>query len=438
MATLGELTTRRQQLVDQLEAIVNDDNGKPKDDFSEDEELAFNTVDEELKALDTKIERTKRILAKNAELSKPVEEEKRDNKTSNGNGKFYAQAKQPEEKGAGFARIVACLAASRGIPHIAAYEAQKRYGSAGDRIAAALAAGEASAGGFLVPDEYSNEIIELLRNRAIVRGTPGLRNLPLNGSLLVPRHTGTATGGYLGENQNITKSQPTFGQIQMIERKLACLVPISNDLVRNSSPQVDMVVRDDLVQSLQTTEDQAFIYGTGVGNLPKGLRYWANSTTPADTTGSTTADKVENDIRTAINALTSANVNLANPVWYMAPRSRNYLAFVRDANGNLMFPEVRSNNQLLGWPIRESNQIPTNLGGGTATDLFFVEGSEMVLAEATGIIIDASTEAAFHDGSAVQAAFSLDQTVIRAIARHDFAVRHPEAVHVITGITWGA
>lgn len=436
MATLRELKATRQELVDQLTAMTVDDNGKSKEEFSSEEETAFNTIEAELKEVDGQVQRTEKILAAKANLAKPVDSEVKTEEKSLKTGN--AQAKAKDEPGLGFARIVACLAASRGFPMIAAQEAVRRYGPEGTKIAAALAAGEGTAGGFLVPDEYSSEIIELLRNRAIVRGTAGIRMLPLNGTLLVPKHTASAAGGYIGENQNIAKSEPRFGQHQMIERKLACLVPISNDLIRNSSPQVDAVVRDDLVASLSITEDSAFLYGTGTGNSPKGLRYWANSTTPADTVGSTTADKVENDVRVALNALTGANVQLQRPVWYMAPRSKNYLAFVRDANGNLLFPEVRENGSLLGYPIRESNQIPTNLGGGTATDLFFAEATDMVLAEATGIIIDASTEAAYHDGSAVQASFSLDQTVIRAIARHDFMVRHEESVHVITGIVWGA
>ena len=32
----------------------------------------------------------------------------------------------------------------------------------------------------------------------------------------------------------------------------------------------------------------------------------------------------------------------------------------------------------------------------------------------------------------------LNQTLVRAILRHDLAVKHPEAVAVKTAITWGA
>jgi HK97 family phage major capsid protein len=48
----------------------------------------------------------------------------------------------------------------------------------------------------------------------------------------VPKITGGSTAGYVGENANITKTQPTTGQITLTFKKLAALVPISNDLLR--------------------------------------------------------------------------------------------------------------------------------------------------------------------------------------------------------------
>jgi hypothetical protein len=48
----------------------------------------------------------------------------------------------------------------------------------------------------------------------------------------------------------------------------------------------------------------------------------------------------------------------------------------------------------------------------------------------------ASDVAAYFDGAQVQAAFSLDQTVLRLIAHHDLAVRHEESLSVMTGVLW--
>ena len=55
---------------------------------------------------------------------------------------------------------------------------------------------------------------------------------------------------------------------------------------------------------------------------------------------------------------------------------------------------------------------------------------------ATQLLVDSSTEAAYYDGANVQAAFSLDQMVIRAIIEHDLVMRHDFSSSVLTGMTW--
>ena len=62
--------------------------------------------------------------------------------------------------------------------------------------------------------------------------------------------------------------------------------------------------------------------------------------------------------------------------------------------------------------------------------------SEAIIGENTAIEIDVFREAAYHDGSSVQSAVSLDQTVIRLIERHDFALRHDVSGSVITTVKW--
>jgi hypothetical protein len=53
-------------------------------------------------------------------------------------------------------------------------------------------------------------------------------------------------------------------------------------------------------------------------------------------------------------------------------------------------------------------------------------------------MVDATTEGAYYDGSSVQATFSLDQTVVRVIEEHDFALRYDKAFALIQNVTWGA
>ena len=184
-------------------------------------------------------------------------------------------------------------------------------------------------------------------------------------------------------------------------------------------------------------EDVAFIRDAGTGNAPKGLRYWAPSASVIAANATVNLANVTADLGKAELALEEANVRLSRPHWLMAPRSKNYLMNLRDGNGNKAFPEL-DRGELRGAPVLTTTSIPKNLGSGTnESEIYYVDADELILAEDQRIIIEASPVAAYYDGSAVQAAFSLDQTVVRVIAQHDFAPRHPEAVAVLSAVTWG-
>lgn len=356
------------------------------------------------------------------------------------NDMFAAQNKTvetgPEEKGKKAARLIRALIAGKGDPDRAAHFAKKSWGD--EAIAKALAEGTPEAGGYVVPPEYSTEIIELLRARAVVRQM-GPTILPMRSNVInIPKLTGGATANYVGENTNIPTSQQTFGLLTLTAKKLSAMVPISNDLIRDSSPQADAVVRDDMVAALAMREDIAFLRDDGTNNKPKGARYWAHPNNVIAANATVNLANVTTDLGKAILALRKANVRFIRPGWILGPTAENYLMTVRDANGNLAFKEEMLRGTLFGFPYKVSTQIPENLGVGmNESEIYFADWADAVIGENTDLIIDVSSEAAYHDGTNVVSAFSLDQTVIRAILRHDFAMRYDKSVAVLTGVKWG-
>lgn len=400
-------------------------------DLTEVESTAFDELKAEAENLEGTIKRAEDVQKLKASLAKPIDLPT-DDSAAQPSRKAEPTARNDAEKGLGFARIVRALVAAKGSPYVAAQIAENKFGD--KDVAKALAAGDASAGGFIVPDKYSSEIIELLRPMSVIRRS-GALVMPMEGSVDIPRLTAGTTATYIGENRDITKTEPTFGNLKATERKLAAIVPISNDLIRLSNPKADALVRDDLVASMAVTEDTYFLRGAGGGNSPKGIRHWASSGNVAGSAG-TSATNIETDLKNLIQALESNNVRMIRPVWIMSPRTKNALWVLRDANGNLVFPEIRD-GKLWGYPVQTTNQVPTNLGGGGAeSELYFADMADVVIAENAQIMIDVSDTAAYHDGSNVVAAFSQDQTVIRAIARHDLVVRHDASVAVRTAVAY--
>lgn len=348
-----------------------------------------------------------------------------------------AAAKQDPEKGVVAGRIIRALAAGKGDPDRAARFALAKFGE-DDPATKALSSGVDAEGGYTVPEIWSSELIELLRSRAVVRSmNPTILDMP-TGTLHIPKLAGGSTAGYIAENANIGKTEPSFGELILTWHKLAALVPISNDLIRQSNQNVDAVVRDDLVSSMALREDLAFIRDDGTGQLPTGLLNLAAAGNKFNANATVNLTNVTNDLAAAVLKLRNADVRFLRPGWLIAPRTEMYLRTIRDGNGNYAFKDEMDRGMLFGYPFGVTTQIPTNLGAGTdESEVYFADFSDVVIGQLMTIGIDVSDTAAYHDGANVVAAFSLDQTVIRAIMEHDIGLRHDVSVSVIEQVTWG-
>lgn len=342
------------------------------------------------------------------------------------------------EKGIGAARYIRALAAARKNQADPVKMAELLFPE-DPRIAKALSAGTSSEGGFTIDEELSSEIIELLRPMSSVRSLNPV-TVPLAGNTLrIPRISAGAAFAWFGENANVPKTEPVFDQITLSPNKGGALVPISNDLLRRSASSVDALVRDDLVGSIAAGTDLAFLRGTG-GTQPLGLN--DTGTRSPNTVASVavfTLATVTKELGKAIQGLLDADVQLRRPGWIFAPRTWGFLITIRDGNGNLVFKPEMDTGTLFSFPFRISSQIPINLGAGTdESEVFFADFADVVIGESVPIQVDASADAAYHDGVNVVAAFSLDQTVIRAIIEVDLALRHDKSLTIVQAVKWAA
>lgn len=347
---------------------------------------------------------------------------------------------KPAEKGVTFARMTRYLAAARGSEFVAAQIAEAN-GDSG--LFANQNMGSGAAGGFLVPEDVSGEIIELLRPASVVLGM-GVRRIPLpNGNMTTNRRVTGASFGYGPEQGDAPATGLTFGPMKLSAKKMSGLVPISNDLLRSASVSVDLLVRDDMVEGASSAMDLHFLRGLGTENAPLGLRNQLTGTAFAalnilTMTASPDLQKVTNDLGRLELALLNQNVDASGAHYVMPPRVAMYLTNLRDGNGNLAFPEMQ-NGMLRRKPVHVTNNIPTNLGAGTESEIGLIHPSHVIVGEQNGISIAVSTEAAYKDANGtMQAAFSRDETLMRLIMHHDIGLRHLPAVAWLTGVTWGA
>lgn len=303
-------------------------------------------------------------------------------------------------------------------------------------VAAALNKSSPSAGGYIVPPGYVAELIEVLRPQAVIRAS-GAVSIPMPaGQLNMGRQNTGATATYQGEGTDIAKSEPTFGNLVMSAKKLTALVPISNDLIRFANPAALGVVMNDLRKVVAQREDLAFLRDNGTGDLIKGLRYWAHADNVFAANATVNVQTITADLGKAVSLLRSANVSMDTPGWIFTPGVEQYLMDLYTPSGAKAFPEMER-GLLRGIPYKLTTQIPMNLGAGAnQTEVYLCDFAQALIGDATEMLLEMSSEATYRDGADLVSAFSRDETVVRVVNAHDFALRHAKAAAVITGVSW--
>jgi HK97 family phage major capsid protein len=340
-------------------------------------------------------------------------------------------------------------------------------------ITRALITSVGASGGFIVPPDYMNEIIELLRPLSVVRAS-NPRTIPMpRGTMTLPGQASAASASYGPEGVKIPTSQPSLNQLVASFKKLTALVPVSNDMMRYADPAVDAFVRDDIVKVIALRHDLAFILGDGTLSTPMGWLYFANrwvganggtigvwSTTAAsveavngadlpNTTGGNfitstyafTLATVANELGGAVNRMDTANVPDTRRVWFMNPRCKNYLFNVQNSLGIYVYRDELMKGMLLGYPVKTTTQIGANYhdaaGHSNCSFVFLVEMDEDMIFDSMSLELAVSREGTYIDslGNTVSA-FQNDQTLIRAIAEHDHQMRHDQSVAVIQAVGW--
>jgi HK97 family phage major capsid protein len=466
--TITELRKKRAAAIEKLEALV------AKDSLTPEEKKEFDTLERTVKECDTEIERTQSGQAASAATARPVEtgagspvdrgmhiQPGRDPYTDEEFAKKRGLRTSAGLTVGGMARLCALAG---GNLYQARQIAAEQLGES-HPVTRALVTSVGASGGFIVPPDYMNEIIELLRPQSVVRAS-GPRVIPMpRGSMTIPAQTSAATASYGTETQKIASSQQTVGQIVATFKKLTALVPVSNDMMRYADPAADAFVRDDLVKIVALRQDVAFLLGDGSQASPMGFTAFANrfAVTGGGTAGawSITANSVaavggnfltSNETYTLAtaaqelgglaNLLDTANVPETKRVWFGHPRTFNYLYNVQNSLGVYVYREEMEGGKLLGYPFKKSTQIPVNLWDATGTNkdcsyLILAEMDEAMIFDSMSMELAVSREGNYVDsGGNTVSAFQYDQTLIRAIAEHDFQIRHDAAVAVLQFVRW--
>lgn len=226
--------------------------------------------------------------------------------------------------------------------------------------------GDTALGGYLVPNEMEQSIIDLREAYGLARRLA--RRRPMGSDTRsVPKRTGGLSTYFIDEdNSGVTASDKSWGNVNLVAKTLAALALMSKNLEEDSA--IDMV--DDLSQEMAYAfalkEDQCWLVGDGTSTyggmqgLITLMEATAYSSRPDITTGHDTFAEIDNaDIGIAMGAV--ADIAGLNPVW-LCSKLFDATVFGRlkaTAGGNTTQTlEGRIVSKYLGYDVNTSEIMP--------------------------------------------------------------------------------
>lgn len=274
-------------------------------------------------------------------------------------------------------------------------------------------------GGYLVPEEFRSDILQLALESSLVRSRATV--IPMSSlKLSYPAvddtdHTTSVYGGIQGvwveEGATIPESQATFAQVKLEAKKLAALAVASNELVRDWGAFGGWI-NNSLPTAISWFEDLAFISGSGVGK-PLGMLSTSNPSllTIAARSGQGSGTIVWENALDMYSRLLPQSINTAE--WWASPDTFVQLATMALSIGTggsavwLTDGHGRPQLTLLGLPVRMTEKVPSALG--TQGDLNLVDPKMYLIGDRQTMTVESSAHVRFTS----------DQTVYRCIERVD-------------------
>ena len=335
-----------------------------------------------------------------------------------------------QEKGIGWARAIKCVAQSQGDPERAVSIARKLY-SQDDILQRELKAMSATAptdGGYLIPEMYAADVIELLYDQCVVTKL-GARTVPMpNGNLTIPKLASGASAAYVGEQRRPKSTQASLGNVKLSGKKLATKVVISNDLLRSASYRADQIIRDDAIQAMALAMDKAALMGKGTEYEPKGLlnmnipKLAIDAAPDSATTGKMLAELIK------------ANVRGGGLGWVINGAVWGALYNVVDASGRYVYRDGMDQGKLNGYAVEVTNQLPIGTDANAKCSMILGKWNDFMIGEQLQMEAELFREGTVIDDNEIVSAVDNDCSILRLLAIHDFGVRHEQSFVLATGI----
>lgn len=230
-------------------------------------------------------------------------------------------------------------------------------------------------GGYMVPTEFSREVIKVANNVGFIRKYA--RIIPMSTDTKdITKLISGVTVYWTAEGVAYTQSKPAFGQVKLICNKLTALVSGTNELIDDNQTDEEIfnLVRDLIGEAMAEFEDNQALNGTGSGANFPGILH-ASSSVPVQSfgTGRTLMGNVTyKDLVAIKNKIPKKYLaqNRNKIAWAMSQDMYSAIEALTDTQGRPLIKQSVINDSevdtLMGYPLEIVNSFPnTDAAGAT-------------------------------------------------------------------------
>ena len=270
----------------------------------------------------------------------------------------------------------------------------------------------------LIAEQVAQLLVQPLEAESVVLSS-GVRIFDTAAQLRIPKLTGSAAVGFVGESEEIpdthTNDWDAITLMPSTRKSLKVIERFSRELVRQSVIGIDAVLKNRLVKVVSDALDTALLTGTGTSDSITGL---INQPGIQDTALVPTDP---DDLLDAIGLASAAEVTPNR--WFISGADFVALRKLKEAAGSAKYllesditsgPEYR----LFGLPVTVTNK----LAAGVAV---LADTSQIAVARDVAPSVTVLTERYAE----------FDEIGLRVTARYDLGVLHPEAVILLDSVS---
>ncbi|WP_277407358.1 phage major capsid protein [Lacrimispora xylanisolvens] len=225
----------------------------------------------------------------------------------------------------------------------------------------ALQIGTDSEGGYLVPDEFEQTLVQGLEEENVFRTLATIIQTS-SGDRKIPVVATKGEASWVDEEGQIPESDDSFGQVSIAAYKVATMIKVSDELLNDSVFNMETYISNEFSRRIGAKEEEAFLVGDGKGK-PTGIFNSIGGASEGVTTA--TVNITFDDVMDLFYSVKSPYRKKSTFV--MNDSTVKALRKLKDNNGTYIWqPSVQAGqpDTVLNRPVVTSAYAPAIIAGG--------------------------------------------------------------------------